>query len=69
VNLLLTDNKLTLTPKNWLVPIERDYPALEKAYLRVRTNKKATTKELAIALESIFESWRASRDSNPGHPA
>ena len=59
VNFLLTDNKLTLTPKPWLVTIEKDYPALEKAYLRVRTDKKATAKELAIALEAIFESWRA----------
>lgn len=58
-NFLLTDNKLTLTPRKWLVPIERDYPALEKAYLKVRTNKKATAKEIATALESIFESWRA----------
>lgn len=69
VNFFLTDNKLTLTPKNWLVPIERDYPALEKAYLKVRTDKKATAKELEVAMESIFESWRAQWDSNPRHPA
>lgn len=68
-NFLLTDNNLTLTPKKWLVPIERDYPALEKAYLRVRTNKKATAKEIADALASIFESWRATWDLNPGHSA
>lgn len=68
-NFLLTDNNLTLTPKKWLVPIERDYPELEKAYLRVRTNKKATAKEIADALASIFESWRATWDSNPGHSA
>lgn len=67
VNFVLKDSKLTLTPSKWLIPLERDYPALEKAYLRVRTNKKATTKELADALESIFESWRAIWDSNPGH--
>jgi site-specific DNA recombinase len=69
VNLLLKDNKLSLTPNEWLIPIERDYPALEKAYLKVRTNKKATTKELEAALASIFESWRARRDLNPRHPA
>ena len=68
-NFLLTDNSLTLTPKKWLVPIERDYPALEKAYLKVRTNKKATAKELEVALSSIFDSWRARRDLNPRHPA
>lgn len=69
VNLLLTDNKLTLTPKSWLVPLEREYPALEKAYLKARTDKKATATEVATALNAIFERWRARRDSNPRHPA
>lgn len=68
-NFLLTDTKLTLTPKKWLMPIERDYPALEKAYLRVRTNKKTTSTDIEGALSAIFESWRARRDSNPRHSA
>ena len=69
VNFVLNENKLSLTPSKWLIPIERDYPALEKAYLRARTNKKTIAKEIAIVLEAIFESWRARRDSNPRHPA
>lgn len=68
-NFLLTDNKLTLTPKPWLIPIEKDYPTLEKAYLRVRTNQKASPKVKEEALASISESWRARRDLNSRHPA
>lgn len=69
-NLLLKDQKLTLTPSEWLVPIGKQYPAVEKAYLRkVRTNKKATSKEKEMALSSVSETWRARWDSNPRHPA
>lgn len=58
-NFLITDNKLSLTPKSWLVPIEKDYPSLEKAYLRVRTNEKASPKEMEEAISQIMISWRA----------
>lgn len=58
-NFLLTDNKLSLTPKSWLIPIEKDYPSLEKAYLRVRTNEKASPKEIEEAISQIMISWRA----------
>lgn len=68
-NFLLTDNKLSLTPKSWLIPIEKDYPSLEKAYLRVRTNEKASPKEMEEAISQIMISWRAIGGSNPGHPA
>lgn len=59
-NFLLKDNKLTLTPNEWLVPIGERYPALERAYIRkVGTNKKASSKDKEEALSSISESWRA----------
>lgn len=58
-NFLLTDNRLSLTPKSWLIPIEKDYPSLERAYLRVRTNEKASPKELEEAISQIMISWRA----------
>lgn len=58
-NFLLTDNKLSLTPKSWLTPIEKDYPSVEKAYLRVRTNEKASPKEIEEAISQIMISWRA----------
>lgn len=59
VDFLIKDNKLTLTPKAWLTPIEEDYPTLEKAYLRVRTNEKASPKEIEEAISQIMISWRA----------
>lgn len=68
-NFLLADNKLTLTPKSWLVPIEKDYPTLERAYLRVRTNEKASPTQIEEAISQIIISWRAQRDLNSRHPA
>jgi site-specific DNA recombinase len=68
-NFTLKDNKLTLTPHEWLIPLERDYPTLERAYRRVGTDKKATTTAVEAAFASIFESWRAQWDSNPRHAA
>jgi site-specific DNA recombinase len=68
-NLELKDNHLYITPNDWLIPIENDYPALHASYLKVRTNNKAPSKVIDEALLPIFESWRAIWDSNPGHPA
>ena len=68
-NLVLQDNKLHIEPENWLIPIAENYPEIEKSYLQVRTNKKATSKELEVALSPIYENWRARWDSNPRHPA
>lgn len=58
-NFLIKDNKLTLTPKAWLTPIEKDYPTLEKAYLKVRTNEKASPTDIEEAISQIMISWRA----------
>lgn len=69
-NFELKDNKLTLQQSEWLVPIAEQYPDLEKEYLRrVRTNKKASSKEKEEAISLIFDTWRAIGGSNPGHPA
>lgn len=69
INLQLTDNELSLTPRSWLTPIKDDYPTLEKAYLKVRTNEKASPKEIEEAISQIMISWRARRDLNSRHPA
>ncbi len=38
---IMRDGKLFIEPNKWLVPIEQEYPALEKEYQRlVRTNEK-----------------------------
>ncbi len=68
-SLTLNNGKLTIVPNEWLVPIRDNYPSLEKRFMRVGTKKKAHSKELEQALEPIIESWRASGDLNPGHPA
>lgn len=68
-NFTLKDGKISLTPHEWLIPIAKEYPAIEKSYLRARTNQKATSSDENAALESISESWRARRDLNPRHPA
>ena len=68
-NLTLKDGHLEITPNEWLIPIAEGYPELEASYRKVRTNKKASAKELEEALVPIFNTWRASGDSNPGHPA
>lgn len=69
-NFKLKDHKLTLDPSEWLVPIAKMYPALEKEYVRRGgTNKKATPQMKEAAFSSISDSWRATWDSNPGHSA
>ncbi len=67
--LTLKDNKLLIEPNEWLKPIADGYSELEKSYLRVRTNKKAHSKELEQALVPIIESWRVRWDLNPRHSA
>ena len=67
--LVLKDRLLTVEPNEWLIPIGKQYPELEKRYLWARTNQKAASKDKETALEQVFESWRARRDSNPRHPA
>ena len=68
-NFTLKDGSLSITPNEWLVPIENTYPAIEKSYLRVRTKQKATSSDKDMALMSVSETWRARWDLNPRHPA
>ncbi len=68
-SLVLKDNKLYIEPNEWLKPIAEGYKELEQKYLWVRTNQKANSKELELALEPILQTWRAQWDSNPRHAA
>ena len=68
-NLQLKDKKLLIEPSEWLIPIGKEYPKIYSVFNKVRTNKKASSKEKELAMSQIMESWRAIRDSNPGHPA
>lgn len=67
--LILQDKKLHIEPNEWLVPIGENYSEIERSYFKVRTNKKATAKELEVALVPIIENWRAQWGSNPRHIA
>lgn len=64
-NLLLKDQKLSLEPHKWLIPIAKGYPALEAKYLNARTKNNSSIKAKTAALASVSASWRAVRDSNP----
>ena len=68
-NFTLKDGKLEITPNEWLIPIAEGYPELEVSYRKVRTNKKASAKELEEALVPIYDTWRARWGLNPRHPA
>lgn len=67
--MIMQDKKLFIEVATWLVPIAEHAPELQKAYLYIRTKQKANPKELELALDKIFASWRARRDSNPRHSA
>jgi len=59
-NFILKDQKLSLEPHKWLIPIKEEYPALEAEYLHARTKENPLPSDFS----SINESWRAKRDSN-----
>lgn len=63
-NFTLKDQTLTLTPNEWLIPIAESYPAIEKAYLNVRTNKNSTSTDREMLFDKIFQSWYPELDSN-----
>lgn len=61
----LKDQKLTIEPCEWFVPIQKQYPQLERAFIEVRTNNKLSAKERIAAFTAIRLSWLRGRDSNP----
>ena len=63
-NFTLKDQTLTLTPNEWLIPIAEGYPALEKSYLNVRTNKNSTSTDKEMLFDKIFQSWYPGQGSN-----
>lgn len=63
-NPIIKANKLYIEPNEWLVPIGKDYPALEKEYLGLELNKKPITQAKKEALSSIRAQWLPGLDSN-----
>lgn len=60
-NLLFKDNQLLFEPIPYLTPIVEKYPALEKAYLNVRTRPEQIRKE---AVKPLIQLWYTRQDLN-----
>lgn len=57
-NFLLKNQKLQITPNEWLIPIIDKYPAIEKQYQSVRTGKYPTVERQMEAFASICPMMR-----------
>lgn len=64
-NFSLKDQKLVITPNEWLKPIIEKYPAMEKEYESVRTRKYSSPLRQKEAFASLRPLVRGRRDSNP----
>ncbi len=63
-NIILKDKKLNIDANEWLVPIQNDYPALEKEHIRLeQSDCNDDNKKEALAL--THTKWLGDRDSNP----
>jgi len=54
---IIKDEKLSIEPNEWFVPMENDYPALEKEYLRLEPAKMPQNKAKIEAIASIRARW------------
>ena len=66
-NPIIKDKKLTIEPNEWLAEIGKDYPALEKEYIRLELNKMPMDKAKTEALTSVRTQWLRRADSNRRH--
>lgn len=62
---IIRDEKLTIEPNEWFVPIENGYPELEKKYIGLEPTKLPLNKAKTEALTSVRAHWLGDRDSNP----
>ena len=60
----IKDGILKIEPNEWLVPIIKDYPKLEKEYLGLELTKVGSGNTQKEALASIRKRWYTARDSN-----
>ncbi|MGZ6005527.1 MAG: recombinase family protein [Candidatus Saccharimonadales bacterium] len=61
---ILRDKRLVIEPSAWFVPIQKEYPKLERDFNEVRTNKYASSKEKTAAITAVQSSWLRGLDSN-----
>ena len=64
-NFLVKDKEVSITPNEWLVPIEKAYPALEAEFKRLELDKKLSVEGRNAAYAQLILSWGAYRESNP----
>lgn len=61
---IIQDEKLTIEPNEWFIPIHDGYPVLEEEYERLELDKTLTESGRNEALASIRTRWDASRSQN-----
>jgi len=61
---IISNEKLSIEPNDWLVPIKNDYLALEKKYARLELNKKTDITAQTEALSAVRAHWLPRQDSN-----
>jgi site-specific DNA recombinase len=54
---IITNEKLIIEPNEWFVPIENEYPALEKEYLGLEPHKQPMNEAKNEAIQSINTRW------------
>ena len=64
-NFLIQDKKLQMLPHEWLIPIDEEYKQLEKEYLSLEPEERASASGRSARLEQICIKWRRGGDSNP----
>ena len=64
----IKNKKLVIEPYEWFIPIQKGYPLLEEAYLRLEPMKIGQNKHKMEALASIRTQWRGRWDLNPRSP-
>ena len=64
-NFLIKDKNLQMLPHEWLIPIDEEYKQLEKEYLSLEPEERASESGRSARLEKICLKWRNDRESNP----
>jgi len=64
-NFVLKDQILTLDVNEWLIPIGKKYPKLEKEYLALEPSKKPMNASQKRALVSVYSRWQGRKELNP----
>ncbi len=63
-NAIIKEGKLVIKPYEWLKPIAKNYPSLEKEYLALEPTKIPLNKAKTEALTSVRARWQGRQDSN-----